>query len=513
MKQGSGGAFAGAVDHEIVIVGAGFSGIGMAIKLAQNGFRNFVILERAEDVGGVWRDNSWPGLAVDAPGFSYCYPFEPNPEFSRRYPPCDEVRAYAEHCVEKYRLRPFIRFGKHVVSASFDKHQTRWNISLKDGSDLSARFLICATNAFGEPKLPDIPGLETFSGRLVHPARWNYEYNPSGDRIAVIGTGATAVQIVPALASQARHLTVYQRTPVWCMPKSDIVFTEEQKKRYRRFPWLIRLERLAGAVAAEKFFGQGVVNFRRKPEIIQGLETALLQILDASVQDEGVRAKLRPTYGLFCKRPVITDDYWPVFNRENVSLVTESIQCITETGIENADGQFTEFDTIVLATGYELYGRYTPVTFDVFGAHGGNLGEDWVSNGFRAYEGVALPRFPNFFMFCGPTSQGGYTYFNMIRNSGRHILRALKRARRRGDNYIEVTEEASDRDYAFLLQSEKNSAILNNNCGKSNSYYVDIHGHVSFLRMSSEIRNVMRSLFSPASDYHTEARPGIGRAT
>lgn len=510
MKSKLTGVRAGVVDHEIVIVGAGFSGIGMAIKLLKNGFRDFVVIERALDVGGVWRDNSWPGLAVDAPGFSYCYPFEPNPEFSRRFPPCAEVRAYAGHCVEKYGLRPYMRFGKHVVSADFESNDTRWRICLKDGATLTARFLVCATNAFGEPRYPDISGLSSFGGSLIHPARWDYGYNPSGRRIAVIGTGATAVQIIPALAPEAAQLTVFQRTPVWCMPKSDVVFTQEQQRRYRRFPWLIRFERLVGAVAAEKFFGQGVVNFRNRPEIIRGLETALLQILDASVQDETVRAKLRPTYGLFCKRPVITDEYWPIFNRENVGLVTEPITQITEAGIETGDGQRREFDTIIVATGYELYGRYTPVTFDVIGVDGSNLGEGWVSNGFRAYEGVALPRFPNFFMFCGPTSQGGYTYFNMIRNSGRHIIRALKRARRRRDNFIEVTDQASDRDYAFLLSAETNSAVLNNNCGKANSYYVDTHGHVSFLRMSSEIRNIRRSLFSSARDFHTERRPGAG---
>ena len=493
-------------DVELVIVGSGFSGLGFAIKLKKAGVNNFVVLERASEVGGVWRDNDWPGLAVDAPIFAYCYEFEPNPEFSRLFPPRSEIKQYADHCAAKYGVLRHLRFNQTVKEAIFDEDENVWLVRTADGQEISTRYLISATNAFGTPRSPGIAGLRSFKGRLIHPATWDYDFDLRGKSVAVIGTGATAVQLVPALAAVVKNLVVYQRTAVWCLPKGDYIISEETKKWYRRFPRLIKLKRLYGAIPGEILFGFGVIKFRKYPKILSNIERALRGVLATVVKDPLIREKLTPTYGVLCKRPAITDDYWPTFNRENVELITEPIRAVTDTGVLNEDGRARSVDAIITATGYEMYGRYTPVTFDVVGRNGVNLGEFWVQNGFQAYEGVAMPGFPNFFMFCGPTSQGGYTYFNMIRNSGWFILRALKHAWRGRMNFIEVTNEAHRKDREYLLTAEKDCAFLNNNCGQSNTYYVDLHGHVTFQRMSPDYRQIWRGLFSSMKDYRFEAR-------
>lgn len=486
---------------EIVIVGAGFSGIGAACHLKRAGLNDFIVLEKAADIGGVWRDNNYPGLTVDVPIHLYSYEFEPWGGFTRSYAPRDEIVAYQHHVATKYGLNTHFRFGKSVKRADFNVEQNLWVLELADGSQLTTRFLINATGFFTDVKFPDIAGLDQFAGKLIHPAHWDHDVDLRGKKVAVIGTGATAVQLVPALAKIVDKLIVYQRTPIWALPKGDRSFTASESEALRRRPRRQLTKRALAYLQAIPNWDIGFLRHDRVPWLYRAASKRLKRVLYSHIEDPELRRKLLPTYTLFCKRPAVTDDYWPAFGRANVELVTEPIQEVTAEGVKTLDGQVGAVDVLIAATGYKLYDRWSPVTYDVFGASGRNLGEFWMEEGFQAYQGMSVPGFPNFFTFTGPYSITGVTFFDMIRAVSLHVVRCIRRARALDATRVEVTMKAHARDTARVRKAQRRTPIIAGNCEGSRSYYLDARGDAPIIRPESSLAQWWRARTSSFGDY------------
>ncbi|NUS43847.1 MAG: NAD(P)/FAD-dependent oxidoreductase [Mycobacteriaceae bacterium] len=497
-------------DREIVIVGAGFSGIGAGIRCKRSGLDDFLIVDAADDVGGTWRDNTYPGVAVDIASSVYSYSFELNPHWSRAYAPGAELKSYADHCVAKYGLAEHLRLRTHVERARFDEERSLWQLTLVDRdagtrSELTARFLLGATGSFATPRMPDIPGVGAFQGVTMHTAAWDHDVDLRGRRVAVIGTGATAVQVVPAIAPQVRRLTVFQRTPIWIFPKPDRAISEREQRIYRRFPVTQRLMRALQFTVTEVVMVLCRQYYTRAPWVNHALERLMLRNLERQVPDPSLRAKLRPAYGFWCKRPTYSNEYWPVFNRDNVDLVTDPIDRITPTGVVTADGIAHEVDVLVLATGFRVFQPDSVPGFTVIGRDGVDLGEYWRTQRYQAYLGAAVPKFPNLFLMVGPYAFTGGSWFQQVENQSRHAVRAIAAARRRGADRVEVRQAAHDRYFAQVQRRQRTSVFYNRNCGTANSYFFDHHGDAPFLRPAPAVEAWWNSRTYPldAYDFHT----------
>ncbi|MGW0640047.1 flavin-containing monooxygenase [Nocardia salmonicida] len=485
------------IEHEIVIVGAGFSGIGVAIELRKAGFDDFVIIDEADGVGGTWHWNTYPGVAVDIPSFSYQFSFEQRTDWSRVYAPGRELKAYAESCVDKYELRPRIRFGTTVTGADFDEDADRWVLHTADGGELTARFVISATGVLTRPKLPEIPGIESFAGTVMHTSRWDHRQDLRGKRVAIIGTGASAVQVIPEIASQVEHLTVFQRTPIWCLPRPDLPLPLAARLALK-VPGGRTLTRLVSQTYVEFTFPLAAHYHSSLPTAAIG-ERAGLAHLRRQVKDPAVRAALTPKYALGCKRPSFSNDYLSTFNRSNVTLKTDPISEITATGVRTGDTEHPA-DVLILATGFKVMESGNMPTYDLRGVDGRDLETWWDKNRLQAYEGVSVPGFPNFFSIIGPYGYNGASYFTLIENQTRHILRCLHHARAHDADRIEVSEEANDRFFREMLARRGGQVFWDESCATANSYYFDKHGDVP-LRPSSTVEAAWRSTHFPLTDY------------
>lgn len=489
-----------ALDAEVIVIGAGFSGIGAGIKLKQAGF-SFVILEKASDLGGTWRDNTYPGIAVDITSFTYSFSFEQNPYWSRVFAPGRELQAYANHCVDKYGIRSAFRFGVEVEKAVFDERENIWRVHARNGKIWSARYLITATGGLTQPKLPEIPGIADFTGKMMHTARWDHSYDVTGKRVAVIGTGATAVQLVPSIAPLVKELYVFQRTPIWILPKPDREIPPWVQWVFAHVPYAQQSVRNVTTVLTEMVMVLGVIYNKQTPYLIRALEALCLKHLEEQVKDPVIREKLRPNYGFGCKRPSISNDYLRTFNRANVELVTEPITRITPTGIVTADGVERQLDTLILSTGFKVYEKGNTPPFAMYGRNGVELGDFWEKNRYQAYEGTSVPGFPNMFLIWGPYSASGTSWFSMIEANVHHALRCLQQARRKKAQVVEIKREANDAYFADILRRQKNTVFYNQDCSRSNSYYFDKHGDAPFYRPSSGVEMWLRSRFFPLADY------------
>ncbi|WP_232526916.1 flavin-containing monooxygenase [Mycobacterium intracellulare] len=494
---------AGAPAHEIIVIGAGFSGIGMGIKLLQAGFSDFLIVEEAADVGGTWHWNTYPGIAVDIPSYSYQFSFERRSSWSRTYARGSELRNYAEHCVRKYGLRSRIRFGTTVTEARFDEGSTLWRLNTSSGEELTARFIVNASGVLTRPKWPDIPGVKVFGGVTMHTSRWDHNEDLVGKRVGVIGTGASAVQLIPAIAGEVGSLTVFQRTPIWCLPKLDL-----------SVPWLLSrlLDYLPGGQLGMRLASQSFVeltfpvaaHYHSAIPLASMLERVALAYMRRQVVDPIVRDKLTPRYTLGCKRPGFHNEYLATFNRDNVHLETSPITRLDTTAVHTADGKSHEIDVLVLATGFKVMEPGNMPTYSLKGIGGRDQAQWWDDNRLQAYEGVSVPGFPNHFSIFGPYGYNGSSYFALIEAQSTHIVRCLRHARARRATYVEVSQKANERFFTEMLKRRHRQVFWQDSCVDANSYYFDRHGDVP-LRPTTTIESVWRSRRFDLADYRFES--------
>ncbi|WP_418064414.1 flavin-containing monooxygenase [Pimelobacter simplex] len=466
-------------DHEVVVIGGGFSGIGAAILLEKAGFSDYLLLEAGDGLGGAWHWNTYPGVAVDIPSFSYQFSFEQVAGWSRVYAPGRELKAYAEHCADKYDVRRRTRLRTTVTAATFDDDAHLWRLDIADGAAITARHVVSATGVLTQPKLPEIDGLADFAGTVMHTARWDHSVDLTGRRVAVIGTGASAVQAIPHVARQAAHLTVFQRTPIWCLPKPDSPLPGLARTALRAVPGARRATRLASQAFVEATFPVAAHFAGLVPVAAVG-ERIGHAYLRQAVRDPAVRAALTPSYALGCKRPSFSNAYLPTFNRANVTLETAGIATITPGGVRTTEGVEHDADVLVLATGFKVFEKGNMPPFTVRGAGGADLEKWWEENRFQAYQGVSVPQFPNFFTILGPYGYNGSSYFNLIETQSAHIVRALRQARKVGATRVEVTPEANAAYFASALGRRRHQVFFQDSCGQANSYYFDANGDVPF---------------------------------
>jgi len=494
-----------AEQFDAVIVGAGFGGIGAAIQLKRMGIEDFVILDREDDLGGTWHVNHYPGLAVDVPTTTYSYFFEPNPNWSRLFTPGPEIKQYAADVATKYDVRRHMRFNTQVESARWDEESHRWDVTLADGSTLSARYLITATGFLSQPKMPDIPGITNFAGKVIHTTEWDDDFDATGHRIAVIGTGATAVQLIPQLAQRAADLTVYQRTPIWVAPKVDLQFSERAKRLFARIPLTQRIIRAITDTIYELMITVGVVRYR--VPFFRRLNISAMDLCKLNqffaIRDKELRAKLTPDYDIGCKRPTFSNTYFRAFTKPNVHLQADGIDHVTGDGIVNADGTKTEIDTLVLATGFDLWEANFPA-IEVIGREGRNLGKWWRETRFQAYQGVTMPYFPNYLSLASPFAFLGLNFFNTMEYQMRHMERLFGELKRRGANTFEVTEDANSRYLDRMTELLGDSLWTLGNCASSRSYYFNPSGEPSLLRPMATKTAIEEASNFPLTDYRID---------
>jgi len=473
-------------DIEFAILGAGYAGIGTAIALKQAGIDNFVIVDKDVDFGGTWHVNTYPGIAVDLPGTLYTFHDEQYPEWRKTFPLGYEIKEYVDHCVDKYGLRDHAILGVEILSADYDEQQHLWRAELDTGHTVTCRYVIGGWGLLQKPKIADVPGLHTFSGEIMHTARWNHEYDYRGKRVAVIGTGASAIQVVPAIAPDVAQLHVYQRTPSWIMPRPDPPVPEIVRKTFRRFPWIMKALAILMHGAAELVKTLGLVYYTRAPFIVRVIEWICLLNLRIGTKDKQIRARLRPRSGWGCTFPTVSNKYYPTFNRDNVELVTDGIERIDADGIWTVTGEHRPVDLIVMATGFRGFEDQPPLP--VKGRGGLDLRQIFRDERIRAFHGATVPTAPNAFLPIGPYSFTGHSYALSVDFSARHLIRCIAEARRRGATEIQVTEAATERYFQYCLDRMQYTAFFNNNCNANEGYFFDQHGDVPLIRPSSTLK-------------------------
>lgn len=488
----------GSKSFDVVIIGAGFGGIGTAIQLKKLGYENLLIVDREDDLGGTWHVNRYPGLACDLPSTSYSYRFEPNPYWSRLYAPGAEIKQYAEFVADKYDVRRHMRFNTVVDSARWDEDTQHWQVTLGDGSTIVTRFLIAATGVLSQPYYPDIAGIGDFAGRIIHTTAWDDDYDFAGRRVGIIGTGATAVQVIPELAKEVADLTVYQRTPIYVIPKQDLNLPPLVQRVFARVPLTQRAVRLLSDAACEAGFGLAVLRYRRFWWLNKSAAFASRALRFVSVRDKDLRRKLTPTYTFGCKRPTYSNSYYRTFAEPNVRLQSAGIDRIEPDGIVATDGSKTEIDTLVLATGFDMWEANVPA-IEIIGRDGRNLGKWWCSNGWKVYEGVSIPHFPNLLNLTSAYSVS-LNFFDMIDYQMRHMERLFGEVRRRNATTFEATEEASDRFCRRFGELQLNTVFSRGDCANSNSYYYAPDG-VTYVRSTSTRDSVTSQSRFALSDY------------
>ncbi len=451
----------------IAIIGAGFAGLGMAIQLKQRGVDAFTVFEGGSDVGGTWRDNTYPGCACDVPSHLYSFSFERNPDWSCNYSPQEEILAYLRHCADKYRVRPHIRFDTWIAKASWVEEEKRWRLESGSGDVFFARVLVAGTGPLRTPSLPDVPGLEEFEGEVMHSARWNHDYDFAGKRVAAVGTGASAIQFVPELAKEVSDLHLFQRTPPWVLPKIDGAFSDAWKARFREHPSLTFGFRNLIYWAAE-LFGTG---FFVDPRVNEWRQKMALRYMAETIEDPALRAKITPDYVMGCKRVLFSNDYYPALNRDNVELIDHGVSEIRARSVVAQDGTEREVDAIVFGTGFRVTDFLTPL--EVTGRDGLDLNDAW-RDGAEAYLGMTVSGFPNLYILVGPnTGLGHNSIVFMIEAQVHYVLRCLERMEDRKVGALEV-KPAALRAFNDRVQERLSSVVWNT--GGCTSWYLDENG-------------------------------------
>jgi len=475
---------------EIVIVGAGFSGLGMAIQLKRNGFNDFLVLERGEDVGGVWRENTYPGCACDIESHLYSFSFYQNPNWSRIYSGQQEIWDYLRECVKHFGLGPQIRFNHDLESARWDETSKTWKLKTSKG-DYEAQHLISAVGALNDPFIPTIDGLSDFKGKTFHSSRWDHKYPLEGKKVAVIGTGASAIQFIPQIQPKVEKLTVFQRTPAWVLPRHDRAVTEKEKNKLRRFPLFQKFWR-ARLFWLHESYGLAF----RHPKLSEQTRVVALKNLKKRIKDPNTRAKLIPDYKIGCKRILISDDYYPALAKENVEIVTENVQSIKANGIVTSDGKHRDVDAIIFGTGF----RVTEFHFAklLFGVNGESLYEKWKGSA-HAYRGTMTSGFPNLFSLLGPnTGLGHNSVLLMVEAQIEFVLKALRHMKRNHVSSIDVKKEP-ERRYMEQVDKKSKSTVWLAGC---KSWYLDKTGRNSVLWPGSVVAFQRKIPKFEANDFH-----------
>ncbi len=465
----AGRANADLVPHwRVAIIGAGAGGLGLAIRLAKSRQRDFVLFEASDGVGGTWRSNTYPGAACDVPSHLYSYSFARKPDWTKTYAEQPEILRYLEDCAERFGVSGHVRPNTRIESALWDEGDGRWRLTDAHGGVYEADVLVSAVGTFATPSYPDIAGLRSFAGPCFHSARWQHEHDLAGRRVAVIGTGASAAQIVPELAKVAEAVHVFQRTPQWILPRSDKPFTEEEKRRFARNPIAARRHRRELYWALEN-----TIAFRHGEEGAERLEAVALSHLDYRIKDDELRGKLTPDYPFGCKRALVCSDFYKAVLRDNVELVTERIERVTPGAIVTADGRERPLDAIVLATGFKATEYLASI--DVVGVGGRRLHDDW-SEVAHAYMGLTVAGYPNFFMLYGPnTNQGGNSIIVILEAQATYVLSALRAMRWRRARAVDVRRDVMDA-YNRELQEALAGTIWSDGC---QSYFKNANGKIA----------------------------------
>jgi cation diffusion facilitator CzcD-associated flavoprotein CzcO len=424
----------------VIIVGTGFSGLGMAIQLKKTGRTDFLVVEKAGDVGGTWRDNTYPGCACDIPSHMYSFSFKQNPDWSRSYSPQQEIWDYLRRVTEQYGLREHIRFGVEMTGARWDADEGRWHVPAANGDEYVGRFLVAGVGALHIPRIPELPGLPDFKGRTFHSANWDHDFDLRGKRVAVVGTGASSIQFVPRIAPEVESLTLFQRTPPWIMPKPDYRMPEWARRLFRAVPPAQRAYRnlLYWILEAR------AIGFNGHPWMMKLGERIARRHMASQVEDPGLRRKLTPDYTMGCKRVLVSNDYYPALARDNVNLVTEGVTQVRDTGVVAADGSEHEVDAIIFGTGFHVTDAFDYL--DVIGLGGRNLSKEWQKQGMRTHMGITVSGFPNLFFLLGPnTGLGHNSVVFMIESQIRYVSGAIDLVERSGAGALNVKPEVQER--------------------------------------------------------------------
>ena len=455
---------------DVAVVGSGFSGLGMAVKLREAGIEDFVVLERGDAVGGTWWFNTYPGCGCDVPSHLYSFSFAPNPDWTRTYSRQPEIERYLARVAEDFDLGRSVRLGTTVTGAEWDDGAQRWSVETDRGR-LNARVLVSAAGALSDPKNPEIEGLERFRGTMFHSAQWDHDYDLEGKRVAVIGTGASAIQFVPAIAPDVAQMHVFQRTAPWIMPHTDRPISAREQRLYRRFPLVQKLVR-GGIYSARELL---VLGFAKQPRLMKLVERLARRHMDEQISDPELRRKVEPGYTIGCKRILPSNKWYPALGRDNVELVTDGIAEVRAHSIVTGAGEEVAVDAIIFGTGFNV--TEMPVASYVRGRDGRTLDEHWQGSP-RAHLGSTVPGFPNLFMLLGPnTGLGHSSMVYMIESQVAYVIDALKAMRRRGAATAEVRPEAV-RDFNDGIDERMRDTVWNTGCS---SWYLDATGRNSTL--------------------------------
>lgn len=473
--------------HHVVIVGSGFAGLGTAIELKRAGEDDFVVLERADALGGTWRANHYPGCACDVPTPYYSFSFAPKPDWSRFYAPYDEIRAYLEDCTDAFGVRSHLRTGTTVTALRWSDERQRWIVEVGGEPAMTADFLVAAPGGLSRPAYPDIEGLGDFAGPWFHSAEWDHSVDLAGARIAVLGTGASAIQFVPQIARQAAHVDVFQRTPPWVLPKPDRRIPAAEQRLYGRSRIARRAVR-AGVWAMQEWMGLGNTVSRRFTRPLEAVGRASIR---RSIEDPELRARLTPDYAIGCKRLLLANDWYPTLAKDHVDVVSDRILRVTERGLTTADGAEHAADVIVFGTGFHATDPLGELSVE--GRDGLSLADRW-REGMQAHRGTTIAGFPNFFLMPGPNTGTGHTsQVFMIEAQIRHALAAMERTRERGAAALEPRAEAQAAFNAWVHRRMQRTVWLRGGCS---SWYLDAHGRNTTLWPGSSLgfRRALRGI-------------------
>jgi cation diffusion facilitator CzcD-associated flavoprotein CzcO len=450
----------------IAVVGGGFGGVAAAVMLRRAGHHDVTVFERAERVGGVWHHNTYPGAACDIPSHLYEFSFAPNPRWSHRYARQPEIQAYLEDVARRHGVLDRIRTGTEVTAARWEAERARWVLETAAGTH-EADVLITACGQLSVPSVPAIPGLERFGGPAFHTARWRHDVALEGKRVAVVGAGCSAIQVVPAIQPIVEHVDVYQRSPGWTFPKMDFAYKERTQRLFERFPVVQRLDRAAIFAVHEV----GAAAMTRRRWLLPVLRAVGRRQITAAIEDPELRRKVTPADEIGCKRIMLTDDWYPTLTRPNVDVVCDPIAEVTPGGIRTRDGRERGADVLVLATGFQTHGFVAPM--QIAGAGGRSLAEEWGPLP-RAYLGITVPGFPNMFLLYGPNTNGGTgSVISTIEAAMAHVLSALDALGRAGAHRIEVRRQAAEA-FDRELRAALAGTVWHSGCA---NWYVDENGN------------------------------------